>query len=348
MTQVLQRTVLFADLRGSTSMYETLGNADATAVVTRSVALLARIVAAQGGHVVKTLGDGLMAVFETPAQGVAAADDMHDSLARISMAEEAQAEAANDARADEDAGGGEVADSGLPTLPPRPPVPLKLQVGLAHGEVVEMSGDVFGDAVNVAARLLDHAGDNETLATASVVEQLGEWDQSRFRSLDRLQLRGRVEPVHVHLQEAVRRFGDTAATAYGDMLLPVAEPEGIRLVWLDLNRIYAGTSLPVILGRSPQATYIIDDTRVSRSHARIDWHGGTFQLVDLSYNGTYVRFDNDPEIISLRRGACTLHGSGVIGLGAPPSEPIAPCVRFEVMKFADTQRQTPFEFGIKS
>ena len=83
-----------------------------------------------------------------------------------------------------------------------------------------MSGDVFGDAVNVAARLLDHAGDNETLATASVVEQLGEWERSRFRSLDKMQLRGRVEPVHVHLQEAVRRFGDTAATAYGDMLHP--------------------------------------------------------------------------------------------------------------------------------
>ena len=107
----------------------------------------------------------------------------------------------------------------------------------------------------------------------------------------------------------MRRFGDTAATAFGDMAPASIEPEGIRLVWLDLNRIYAGTSLPVVLGRSPQATYIIDDNRVSRSHARIDWHGGTFQLVDLSYNGTYVRFDNDPEIISLRRGACTLHGS---------------------------------------
>jgi adenylate cyclase len=340
MTQVLQRTVLFADLRGSTSMYETLGNAEATAVVTRSVALLARVVANHEGQVVKTLGDGLMAVFATPAASVAAADDMHDAMARIGMGEDLQP--------DPGEGGPESEADDLATLPPRPPVPLKLQVGLAHGEVVEMSGDVFGDAVNVAARLLDHAGDNETLATASVVEQLGEWEQSRFRSLDRMQLRGRVEPVHVHLQEAVRRFGDTAATAYGDMLLTTPEPEGIRLVWLDLNRIYAGTSLPVVLGRSPQATYIIDDNRVSRSHARIDWHGGTFQLVDLSYNGTYVRFDNDPEIISLRRGACTLHGSGVIGLGAPPTEPLSPCVRFEVMKFADTQRQTPFEFGIKS
>jgi class 3 adenylate cyclase len=327
MTQVYQRTVLFADLRGSTSMYETLGNAEATTVVTRSVALIARVVEEHGGQVVKTLGDGLMAIFPEPSAAIQASDDMHDSLARIGLPPASAAEAAEQLRV--------------------PPISLKLQVGLAHGEVVEMSGDVFGDAVNVAARLLDHAGDNETLATASVVDGLEDWERSRFRSLDRMQLRGRVEPVHVHLLEAVRRFGDTAATAFGDMAPASIEPEGIRLIWLDLNRIYSGTSLPVILGRSPQATYIIDDNRVSRSHARIDWHGGTFQLTDLSYNGTYVRFDNDPEIISLRRGACTLHGAGVIGLGTPPSEPVSPCVRFEVMKFADTQRQAPFEFGLK-
>ena len=323
MTSLVERTVLFADLRGSTALYEALGNADATAVVTQSVALMAGVVSAHGGHVVKTLGDGLMAIFPASPRAVAAADDMHDSLAR----------------------------SGAPGNPLHAArlhlVPLKLQVGMAYGEVVEMAGDVFGDAVNIAARLLDHAGDNETLVTAGVVEGLAEWERSRFRSLDRMQLRGRVEPVHVHLLEATRRFGDTAATAFGDMLAPTAEPEAIRLVWLDLNRIYGGASLPVILGRSPQATYIIDDTRVSRSHARIDWHGGTFQLTDLSYNGTYVRFDHDPEVISLRRGACTLHGSGVIGLGTPLSDAVSPGVRFEVLRFAETQRQLPPEFGIK-
>ena len=322
MTQVYQRTVLFADLRGSTSMYETLGNADATAVVTQSVALLARIVGNHGGRVVKTLGDGLMAMFAAPVAAVAAADDMHESLERI----------------------GAPGDGGLATHARL--VPLKLQVGLACGEVIEMSGDVFGDAVNVAARLIDHAGDNETLVTANVLEGLDDVEQARFRSLDRMQLRGRVEPVHVHLLEAIRRFGDTAATAFGD-IAPSPEPEGIRLIWMDLNRIYAGASLPVVLGRSPQATYIIDDTRVSRSHARIIWHSGTFQLTDLSYNGTYVRFDHDPEVISLRRGSCTLHGSGVIGLGAPPSDAVSPSVRFEILKFADTQRQSPPEFDTK-
>ncbi len=323
MTQIIERTVLFADLRGSTAMYETLGNAEASAVVTQSVGLLAKIVAAHGGTLVKTLGDGLMAMFPTPSQGISAADEMHDSIGRSDPA-------------------GEYARTGK-----APAVPLKLQIGLAHGEVVEMSGDLFGDAVNVAARLLDHAGDNETLATVTVLEGLGDWERSRFRSLDRLQLRGRAEPVHVHLQEPVRRFGDTAATAYGDMLAPANEPEGIRLIWLDISRIYAGSSLPVVLGRSPQATYIIDDNRVSRSHARIDWHGGTFQLTDLSYNGTYVRFDHDPEIISLRRGGCTLHGSGIIGLGTPPVDPVSPSVRFEVMRFADTQRHILLDFGSK-
>ena len=320
MTQIVERTVLFADLRGSTSMYETLGNTDATAVVTQSVALLARIVSVHEGQVVKTLGDGLMAVFVAPSSAVAAADDMHESLERIGTP------------------GRPGAAMGIRMAP------LKLQVGLAKGEVIEISGDLFGDAVNVAARLLDHAGDNETLATANVVEGLDDWIRSRFRSLDRLQLRGRVEPVHVHLLVPVRRFGDTAVTAFGDIAPTAPEPEGIRLTWVDQSRIYAGTSLPVVLGRSPQATYIIDDNRVSRSHARIDWHGGTFQLVDLSYNGTYVRFDHDPEIISLRRGACTLHGSGMIGLGAPPSEAASPSVRFEILKFADTQKQFPPEF----
>ena len=145
MTQIVERTVLFADLRGSTSMYETLGNTDATAVVTQSVALLARIVSVHEGQVVKTLGDGLMAVFVAPSSAVAAADDMHESLERIGTP------------------GQPGVSTGIRMAP------LKLQVGLAQGEVIEMSGDLFGDAVNVAARLLDHAGDNETLVTAGVL-----------------------------------------------------------------------------------------------------------------------------------------------------------------------------------
>lgn len=307
MTALVQRSVLFADLRGSTGLFETLGNAEAAAVVTQSVGLMAQIIGNCGGSVVKTLGDGLMAVFEDAQDAIDAADEMHESLDRI------------------------VAET--PRRGARLPA-LKLQVAVAQGEVVQLGGDCFGDAVNVAARLLDRAGDNETLATQQVLDGLDAEDRGRFRSLSKLQLRGRQEAVQVHRLEA-RRFGETVATLF-EGSLPTAVPDGIRLTWLDENRVFAGTDLPAVLGRSPQATYCIDDTRVSRSHCRIEWHGGTFQVSDLSYNGTFVRFAGSDELVALRRGSCTLHGSGVIALGAAPTDPSAPTVHFEVLSFQDT------------
>jgi adenylate cyclase len=309
--QTQSRAIVFADLRGSTALFESLGNAEATAVVTQCVAMLGSVVKRRRGRVIKTLGDGLMAVFAAALDAVEAADDMHHALELWSASETGNAD-----------------------LRPLSIQGLRLQVGVDHGDVVEMAGDVFGDAVNVAARLLDHAGDNETLVTSNVVDALRPLHQSRFRSLDRMQLRGRNEAVHVHLLET-HRFTDSATTAYGD-IAPAAEPSGIRLTWLDMKRIYAGPAMPVVLGRSPQANYCIDDSRVSRSHARIDWHSGSFQLTDLSYNGTYVRFSNETDIIGLRRGNCTLHGSGVIGLGASPMEPTTPTVRFEVLVSFDS------------
>jgi hypothetical protein len=275
------------------------------------VAALGPPVQKRGGSVVKTLGDGLMAVFDTPAAAVQSALHMHDVLA-------------------------DMAPRASHRKTPTALNSLHLQVALARGEVVTLAGDCFGDAVNVAARLLDHAGDNETLVTAPVFSALPPDLQAVFRSLDQMVLRGRVEPVQVYVLGG-RRSGDTAATQFGDMA-PAIEPDGIRLMWLDLNRVYASEQMPVVLGRSPQATYCVDDSRVSRSHARLDWHGGSFQLSDLSYNGTYVRFA-DGEIVSLRRGNCLLHGKGAIGLGGSPADPTSACVRFEVLRSDDTQPQ---------
>ena len=309
MTQISDRTILFADLRGSTALFETLGNAEATSVVTHCVSALGPPVNAQGGHVVKTLGDGLMAVFPSPAQAVKSAMQMHDVLAGVVAR-----------------GGEKGASTALKSL--------RLQVAVSRGEVVEIDGDCFGDAVNVAARLLDHAGDNETLVTAPVLAGLARAVKPLFRSLDQMVLRGRVEPVQVYAHGG-RRSSDTAATQFGD-IAPAIEPDAIRLVWLDRNIVFASRQTPVVLGRSPQANYCVDDSRVSRSHARLDWHGGSFQLSDLSYNGTYVRFA-DGEIVSLRRGSCLLHGSGAIGLGGSPADPTSACVRFEVLRFGDSE-----------
>lgn len=303
------RTVLFADLRGSTGLFETLGNTEATGVVTRCVAAIASAVGSQGGRVVKTLGDGLMALFETPTQAVR-------SAARMQELFDAQAKRAR----------------GQPGADPR----LNLQVAIARGEVVEIRGDAFGDAVNVAARLLDHAGDHETLITDEVLTGLTRDQRSRFRNLDRLALRGRVEPVAVHVLGGLRG-SDVAATQFGDVALPIDGPDGVRLTWADQDLVFASAQLPVVLGRSPQAAFCVDDSRVSRSHCRLDWHGGGFQLHDLSFNGTYVRFA-DGEVVSLRRGSCALHGRGVVSLGGLPSDPSSATVAFVVVNGASRHR----------
>ena len=317
MTQIRQRAVVFADLRGSTALFENLGNAEATSVVTHTITQMRHAIESLGGRTVKTLGDGLMAVFEQPSDALTAAVSMHDALDHL-VAQGRQRGASPGLKA------------------------LKLQVAMSFGEVVDMAGDCFGDAVNVAARLLDHAGDNETLLTVEVLQGLPLDLRSRFRSLDRLVLRGRAEPVHVHVLGGRRgAASDMAATQFGDVTT-VSEPDGLRLVWAGLHRVFASQQTPVVLGRSPQATFCVDDGRVSRSHARVDWHSGSFQITDLSYNGTYVRF-NDGEIVSLRRGSCTLHGSGAIGLGGTPTDPGSACVSFDVLRFADTQPQVPLE-----
>jgi class 3 adenylate cyclase len=305
-----ERAILFADLRGSTALYLKLGNTEAASVVTHSLAMLGQIIARAGGRVIKTLGDGLMAVFDDAERAVEAASSLHDSLDRIA-----------------------------PVAEPLPvkAAAIKLKVAIAWGEMVEVDGDCFGDAVNVAARLLDLAGDNETLTTAQLLRELPTDQHERFRSIDRLHLRGRKEPVPVLRMES-RRFGDTMSTMIMEAA-PSDMPDGVRLTWLGTERVFSTASMPIVMGRSPQASFCVSDSRVSRSHARIESHSGHFYLTDLSYNGTHVKFDHDEQVLTLRRGTCTLHGSGIICLGAPPTDPTSTQIHFEVLSFSDTLPQ---------
>ena len=193
-----------------------------------------------------------MAVFDDAAPGAShAADDMHD-VARAASASPATARSVE------------------PALAARFAAAQAAGRRWRTARSSRWRATVFGDAVNVAARLLDHAGDNETLATATRRRALGDWErialsQPRPDAAARPRRAGARAPAGGR-----RRFGDTAATAvrrHADA--PAPSRRRIRLVWLDLNRIFAGTSLPVVLGRSPQATYIIDDTArlaLARAH----------------------------------------------------------------------------------
>ena len=304
MSAIQRRAVVFADLRGSTALFELLGNTEASQIVTETVDAIARRVSATGGLVVKTLGDGLMAVFPAAAQAVEAADQMHEEIDLVMRRRDALT-GFSEAR-------------------------LRLQVGIALGETVEVGGDYFGDAVNVAARLLDHAGDNETLVTVEVLRTLPPESREMFRSLDRVRLRGRVEPVEVHLLS--RRGMDSAPTLVGaGGPMGLVGPEAIVLTWGDKMRRFTAADMPVVIGRAAASDMQVDDARVSRSHCRIDWVGATLQLSDLSINGTFVRFASEDEVLALRRGNCTLHGCGEVGLSGSPDDPGVAAMQFEVL-----------------
>lgn len=303
------KAVLFADLRGSTALYEELGNANATLLITRSVAALAQTVPPSGGRLVKTLGDGLMAVFDQSAGSVQAAADMHACI-------EAMAAPAEGSRL---------------RAPRRA---MQLQVTIAMGEVAEVQADIFGDAVNVAARLLDHAGDGETVVTDALLQSLPSRQRTRFRLLDWVHLRGRAEPVLVHLLGG--RRGDAGAVTQFESPRPHAEPGALRLVWQGKSLLLSPAELPAVIGRSSQSVVLMDDPRVSRMHARLDWHGSGFHLTDQSFNGTTVKFDGQP-VLHLRRTACSLHGRGEIGLSGPAGSAGVATLGFEVHDFADTQ-----------
>jgi adenylate cyclase len=183
-------------------------------------------------------------------------------------------------------------------------------------------GDCFGDAVNVAARLLDHAGDNETLVTVEVLQGLpvdctialsqpGPPGAARPRRAGACARAGRPPRRRRPGGHAVRR-----------RLGRVTEPDGLRLSGaactgcLPASRCrwcWAAARRPLLRRRL---------ARVALAR-RVDWHSGSFQLTDLSYNGTYVRF-NDGEIVSLRRGSCTCTAAAPSAWAARPPTPARP------------------------
>jgi class 3 adenylate cyclase len=293
-------TIVFADLTGSSRVFEAMGNVRATETVTRLTQWIGSICQAHGGRVVKSLGDGVFATFSNAAAATHAVIELQRYHHKRLMAW---------------------------------PVPLRmaLQIGVASGEVLEVEGDCFGDAVNLASRLSDLAGPGQIWAADAVIAQLGEVGV-RHRDLGLITIRGRSEMSAVHRvdwQEELTSFLTVPAAL--TPRLPDSSFGQIELAWLDVRSMFRTEELPIHLGRVNDAQFMVNDPRVSRLHARIELRSGSCVLTDLSTYGTWVRFhgnEGPSNEIALRRGECVLHGSGEIGLGAPLSDFTAPTIAF--------------------
>jgi class 3 adenylate cyclase len=295
-------TVVFADLTGSTRVFEAMGNARATETVTRLIQWIGGVCEAHAGRVVKSLGDGVFAIFADGADATSAVLELQRSHQKR-----------------------------LLSWPPA--VRMELQIGVASGEVVEVDGDCYGDAVNLASRLSDLAGPSQIWATESVIAQLHGADV-RHRNLGPINIRGKNEMPVVHRVDWQEELSDFMTMPAALAITP-GRPDSsfgqIELTWLDVRSMFRAAELPIHLGRVDEAQFVVNDPRVSRLHARIESRNGSCVLVDVSTYGTWVRFHGSSGTsgeIALRREECVLHGSGEIGLGAPLSDFSAPTISF--------------------
>lgn len=299
---VADTTVVFVDLTGSTRVFEAIGNARAATTVTHLIQWIGSNCELHGGRVVKTLGDGIFAIFPESSSAIAAVIELQRDHQKRVM-----------------------------TWPE--PLRMELQIGVARGEVVEVDGDFYGDAVNLASRLSDLAGPGQIWASKAVVSDLREGGVRR-RNLGPISIRGKNETPVVYRIDWHEDLSMllTMPAALTPQTLPDSAFGQIELSWLDTRSMFDASQLPIHLGRIDEAHFVINDPRVSRLHARIELRQGSCVLTDISTYGTWVRFHGSGGVsneIALRREECVLYGRGEISLGASLSDFSAPTIAFK-------------------
>ncbi len=301
----VQATVVFTDLHGSTAIFESLGNARATERVTQITNWIGGRCASFRGRVVKTLGDGVLVLFSEAEDAVKAVVDIQRQHAKSGL----------------------VSD-----------VPMPIRIGLASGEVEIVDGDCYGDAVNVAARLCDLSGPGQIWANAASLHSVNESPGVAFRILGPINIRGRAEPCTVYQIEWREDPASDFLTMQGEIDPVYASGDvdalgrEVELTCLGVSQRFKSFDLPVTIGRVRTVDFMVNDPRVSRTHARLEWRNGSVILIDVSSYGSWVRFDGaSGSDLLLRRDECVLHGQGELALGGSFADPSVPTVSFRVI-----------------
>jgi adenylate cyclase len=239
--------------------------------------------AAAGGRVIKTIGEDLMALFPSPDAAAAASAAMQKSI------------------------------DGMPEFATKPGV----RIGFQAGPVLNQDDDVFGDTVNLAARLSQQAIRDQIITSGETARQLSEHYRACLRQLYAVELKGKAEQVD--LCELVWRVGtgtDTFTFEAGIKAAMRAKAAVLRLV-------HNGVEIPrrrdpdsFVIGRDAECDLPISHHLISRKHCAINKRGDKFVLADQSSNGTFVTIAGDSEF-TLHREEFILRSHGCISFGQP-------------------------------
>jgi class 3 adenylate cyclase len=270
---------MFADIAGSTRLYNKLGDDKAEQLISTRLKKMRDITILHGGRVIKTIGDEIMCQFPSAEQAAIAATEMHQEKATTDT---------NQA--------------------------LDIRVGLHFGNTIVKNKDIFGDAVNIAARMATIAKANQTISTESFIQLLGENLQDNTRLFDSTRVKGIDKEIKIYQILWEESNVTTFATSQNIQQLSQANIS-IVLKFSGEERFYTDSDIttPISIGRE-SCDMTVDAKFASRSHANLEYRRGKFVLIDHSTNGTFVKLNNQDEIF-IRREELPLIGEGYISLG---------------------------------
>ena len=281
-TSIHTITILFADVAGSTTIYEKLGDEQANRIIHDVIMEMIEVTQKNAGVLVKTIGDEVMCRFGNANNALTAANSIQEMLQKRQP------------------------DNGIK---------IQVRIGLHMGQaLIREDGDVFGDAVNIAARVTAIARGGQIITTKDTVDSLNPLFQSDCREFDRISLKGRSEETTIYEVLWERADDVTRMSTMLHFSNGVQQQKQILLKYLGKEVGKFTESSIISLGRGDQCDLIVNSARVSRLHAIIEFRRGKFVIVDQSTNGTFVKNSDGIEVY-LRREELPLVGSGVIGLG---------------------------------
>ena len=280
--------ILFVDIDGSTKLYDVYGDQDAMRLSAECIDAMNATVGQEGGTVVKSLGDGIMCVFPTADAAFRAATKIRETNKNGN---------------------------------------ISVHAGAHFGPVIEEGGDIFGDTVNVAARVAELAKAGEILVTEDTVMNLSPPLRSSTRWLDSTPVKGKTQPVGIY---AVVADEENATVITSAINLAAAIDSGMFLTFEGKEYSMKPPKTEFTIGRDPTCDIIVDGSYASRRHATIEAARGKFFLTDHSTNGTYVRQDSEG-MVYLKRDMQQLQSRGEISLGRMPEMAPESVIKFRIV-----------------
>lgn len=273
--------ILFADIAESTSLFEKHGDEAARGAIASVLDVLLQEAKKHQGELVKTIGDEIMCVFPKANHALLAAIDMQNAV------------------------------SGNFVLGNHP---IAIRVGFHHGDVIEEDGDVFGDAVNVSARMTGFAKKGQIITNSITFKTCLIPPFLTHRSLGKTKVKGKLLPVEI---VEILWQQDTSQVTRVTSALDIKIPTTKSQLKLELNgkqQIMTDQSPTKTIGRGDDCDIQISVLMASRYHGDIQYGGGNFKYTDESTNGTWVKQGNN-EPIRIHRDSMVLHGDGEIAFG---------------------------------